>query len=397
MKEFFNSIRLILERNDELIKLKQESFNIFSILRNDSDEEHLHSRFLCELLDVNGSHLLGARFLRLFLNVLGVTKDEFELGDDAYVKVEKEKGTPNGRLDIYITNKRQAIIIENKIYANDQKGQLYRYYQYMRDTSSGGKLLYLTLDGKDADEESITKGEGKLQLGEGYFCISYQDEILEWLNDCFKESADAPTVRETIKQYILLIKKLTGQLSNKSMEKEMIKHIVDNYHIAKKIADNLWKAEQQVTTLFFEELRISVVEKLKSTNWEVLLSDDLFEMWAGLSIRSRSWPESIFVKLEGQSRILKHPCAMGIIAPKDKYDRIALSSQLDGFSAEYERSSNAWVLYHLRFNLSTSNSKEVLCDSIRRSQLVNDTANSLIELANGASDVLANIKPLTQA
>ena len=50
-----------------------------------------------------------------------------------------------------------------------------------------------------------------------------------------KESADRPILRETIKQYIILIKKLTNQLTNQKMEDEIKKLIIKNLHESQKI------------------------------------------------------------------------------------------------------------------------------------------------------------------
>lgn len=64
---FLNSATKILEHQKELIRVKGESFNLFSILKMESKENSTHSAFLGELLNPKGSHLLGDVFLRLFL------------------------------------------------------------------------------------------------------------------------------------------------------------------------------------------------------------------------------------------------------------------------------------------------------------------------------------------
>ena len=43
-----------------------EYFNIFSVLRLETKEVRLHSAFLAELLNPEGSHGLGKQFLELF-------------------------------------------------------------------------------------------------------------------------------------------------------------------------------------------------------------------------------------------------------------------------------------------------------------------------------------------
>ena len=74
-------------------KLRGECFNIFQILRMETDEEHTHSALLAEFLDPKGSHGCGNKFLHLFLQKLIL--DGFL--DESSTKVEIEKNI--GRID----------------------------------------------------------------------------------------------------------------------------------------------------------------------------------------------------------------------------------------------------------------------------------------------------------
>ena len=47
-------IKIIVNRSEEISKLKGENFNIFSILNLTTSENNLHSKFLNELLNING-------------------------------------------------------------------------------------------------------------------------------------------------------------------------------------------------------------------------------------------------------------------------------------------------------------------------------------------------------
>ena len=51
----------------KLNEISIDKFNIFSILRKSSDEVNLHSKFIYELLNPNGSHQQGDIFLNLFI------------------------------------------------------------------------------------------------------------------------------------------------------------------------------------------------------------------------------------------------------------------------------------------------------------------------------------------
>jgi hypothetical protein len=90
------------------------------------------------------------------------------------------------------------LVIENKIYAGDQTNQLKRYANHIKDK---GILLYLTLDGHEASEESL----GGLS-SDKYICISYEKEIREWLDECLcLIPKQAEQVQDGVSQYRDLI------------------------------------------------------------------------------------------------------------------------------------------------------------------------------------------------
>lgn len=194
-----------------------ERFNIFQILNVESNEVRTHSAFLAELLKPNGSHDMGARFLELFIHALGLPDFTPE---GAAIEIEKHIGTisadglTGGRIDICIFPKAgRPVFIENKIYAADQQNQLLRYHNY----DPNAKLLYLTLDGAEPGDFTTS---GAVAAG-SVQSVSYARDIVAWLEACRKEAAMQPLVRETITQYINLLKKLTGQNTNHLMTEEI--------------------------------------------------------------------------------------------------------------------------------------------------------------------------------
>lgn len=107
-------------------------------------------------------------------------------------------------IDILVRNQsKQAVIIENKIYAGDQDEQLWRYHQRMQ--VEGYREIwttYLTLDGAGPSEQSSKSLPVIL--------LSYETEIIAWLKDCIPLVAREPGVRESVFQYIELLQKLTS-------------------------------------------------------------------------------------------------------------------------------------------------------------------------------------------
>lgn len=209
--------RVQQDHADILAKATGEHFNIFQILRVGHLEVSTHSPILGELLNPKGKHGQGAAFLVLFLSRFEIS--DFD-ADSATVQMEYHAGTvtenSGGRIDLLIRDsKGKTILIENKIYAGDQEKQMVRYSNFAKNAH----LFYLTLDGKEPDNGKEI---------ESLCCISYSRDIINWLEDCRKESACVPTVRETITQYIHLLKQLTHQNTNTRMSENLTKAILQN-------------------------------------------------------------------------------------------------------------------------------------------------------------------------
>ncbi|MEZ9654042.1 PD-(D/E)XK nuclease family protein [Vibrio splendidus] len=68
--KLLNEISLINLKYEKLQEVTESDFNIFSILRNESDEVALHSRFIGELLNPEGSHNQGEVFQQILLQQL---------------------------------------------------------------------------------------------------------------------------------------------------------------------------------------------------------------------------------------------------------------------------------------------------------------------------------------
>ena len=201
-----------------------EMFNVFQVLNLSTAEVRTHSAFIRELLDPQGSHGLKTAPLSAFLSIVEevILPQSFDFRvDNASVRVEEYIGditddyNEGGRIDIIIEAKGKAIIIENKIDAGDQYKQLVRYHSYAESRYKGNHLLlYLTKSGYSASDSSTTNDEeGTLKEGKDYYCISYQEHIVQWLNICLSAAYDKPLIRETLVQYRNLILDLTNTMN----------------------------------------------------------------------------------------------------------------------------------------------------------------------------------------
>jgi hypothetical protein len=202
---------------ERALAVSGESFNIFEILNIGTLEVVTHSPMLAELLSPQGRHGLGSRCLRCFLS-------RFELRLDAEkTKVREEHyigqltDISGGRIDIFLSDGVNQVIIENKIYAGDQHNQLARY----RNDFPDAQIIYLTLDGRGPPGNSDPRSMH-------VHCRSYANDVLGWLEDCRQEATCTPLVRETIAQYIALIRRLTDQSSNSRMSTQIAKLALNN-------------------------------------------------------------------------------------------------------------------------------------------------------------------------
>ena len=249
-----SNTRRMLERAAGLYErygsAESEDFNIFSVLRAESDEVNLHSRFLAALLRHRKSRDAPLRnledFLRSFVDI-----DDFRL-DGA--EVERE----HHGIDILIRNpdSREAVVIENKIWARDQHRQLARYAESVEnDGYREPRLLYLTIDGSDPDEGSAD--------GRAVTPVSYR-EIIPWLERCQERAYDNPALRESVDQYIHLVRKLTGTDLEGTYMTALKELILENNNLVlvHDLSEAMFEAKVSLLTKFWEEIHCAARKRI---------------------------------------------------------------------------------------------------------------------------------------
>lgn len=198
-------------------------YNIFDIIKVNHLEEKVHTPFLTNLLDPKGTHSQGALFYESFIEILAASLPyirTFICSDYSYLNVIAEKNTGSfGEIDILLYNthpiERFAIIVENKIWASDQKEQLSRYYRYAIESLKVAPdrilLIYLTPYGNPASEISIQLSSAqKLQDSNSLLFISYKHHINQWLNSVLPY-VEANKVKQVLIQYIDTIKLICNE------------------------------------------------------------------------------------------------------------------------------------------------------------------------------------------
>ena len=131
IKYLLRDINIVRKKFEEREK-NEDNFNMFTILRKESDEVYLHSRFLSALLDPNGPHRLGTIFLNSFLDRI---ESDFEYDEKSLeVYPNNLNRSEYKEIDICFIDRigKRAVMVENKIYHKDSnhedKGQLENYY-----------------------------------------------------------------------------------------------------------------------------------------------------------------------------------------------------------------------------------------------------------------------------
>jgi hypothetical protein len=271
-----------IEREARAIAVSSgNAFNVFDALEIQRSELH-HSRLLAYLIDPAGNHGKGAVFLKAFLQIAGI--GDFDCSDrnikNITVKTEvqiPDNQETSGRIDIVIADAahpEKPVFIENKIYAGDQPQQLQRYHKY----KPKAHIIYLTLYGKVASDNSAGDVE--------YQKLSYANHIVRWLEDCQKWLAEGSSLWSALRQYVQIIKDLTGQGRRQEMENEVINAITKGTDSLRAFAQ-IWKLvksdydfERKITVNFLEKQFLPKMEELvQAEHLQVVPEKDFSAIW----------------------------------------------------------------------------------------------------------------------
>lgn len=214
----FKPFLKIIEQED---KKETPHYNLFTVLHIEYLEAQVHTPFLKNLFDINGSHSQKELFLFEFLEVvLNLNKTFIDNLNVEYFICREEYKISNGRIDIILfynppfKEDRFVVIIENKIFATDQKDQIKRYYEFCSNELKLGDhqihLIYLTPTISLPSLFSISAGmRDKLIEKNILHCVGYNPDIIKWLLKCIKK-LDSVKLISVINQYIELINLITN-------------------------------------------------------------------------------------------------------------------------------------------------------------------------------------------
>lgn len=282
------NLKALLQRldvvRDKITARKEgkENFNIFTCLMKYSDEENLHSRFISSILVPKGSHGLGFAPIDIILKTLN---SSFQYNQETIeVLPSFSNWSEYKEIDILLIDRRTkyAIIIENKIYACDSnhadEGQLECYYRRIIEEDKipqeNVEVYYLTIDGHEPSEESVSTSSKYKDLPDIVRCITYGNEITQWLQQCMQIACNKPYIRETIAQYINLIKEMANntEIEDRLEILKIISKNDDTLASAKLLFDNYkhiqWHTIFDLFNDFYSELEkrgYSIASKVENS------------------------------------------------------------------------------------------------------------------------------------
>ena len=239
----------------------KHDYNIFTLFHDFSDEVNLHSNFIASLLDPNGDHYKNDLFLKLFLETCGI--DDFSI-DTSTATVFKEFK----HIDIYISDGKKHIILENKVYAKDQPTQIARYIEAIKKEGAEDEdiyVLYLHPDGELPKENSLggyklNQNNTKLEKDGSsinFKVISYGKEILEWIDKCKNEVSNITDLNVFLSQYKDVIEMIYDRYKRiDEMETaKFVEIFKENYTAVSEIANNYQEMRKKIIDEFFENVK----------------------------------------------------------------------------------------------------------------------------------------------
>ena len=210
-----------------------KDINLFTILGMESKEVTAHSAFLYYIFkpfEINNA--IDDENLRVLYSYLRSKKTDLP-ENPININIYREKVFDNGRIDFLIIYDSDAIVIELKIYAEEQEDQIARYREYLRKNNyTEDNVFFLTpkkdWESKTGESIAISLPEvcdavlyviGKKRKNNEYNAILKQyEEIIKKIGDGYMEFSEVIKKGEDIviidKLYEERYQKLTSIMKN---------------------------------------------------------------------------------------------------------------------------------------------------------------------------------------
>lgn len=354
----------------------KHDYNIFTLFHGFNDEVNLHSNFIASLLDPNGDHYKGDLFLKLFLETCGI--DDFSI-DTSRATVFKEFK----HIDIYISDGKKHIILENKVYAKDQPTQIARYIETIKGEKAEEKdiyVLYLHPDGDLPKEKSLggyKLNQDKTKLVKcssiiNFKVISYGKEILEWIDRCKNEVSNITDLNVFLSQYKDVIEMIYDRYKriDEMNNKDLVEIFKKNYTAVSDIACNYEQTRRKIINDFFQNISDSLKDIYKEEKgFEISHPNNIITDYGKncqpIKITQKRW-ELFDFAIEFMDKDLKNPIIGFVKNEKSKSIELKYIT-MDGKIIK----NNYWIVYKditrddICKDIVNENFKKVLLDDIK--------------------------------
>lgn len=307
-KDFFEKVSGFLKQAEKHKRRGNNDFNPYLQMLSKNDEVRLHSRLICGFLNPLGKHYQGDVFLEEFLKCVEL-KEWF--GDTSNARVYKEYEN----IDMYITNGGQHIIVENKIWADDQPQQIQRYIekiakkqskdfneietseidsnddveyselessenitqQELNEAYENIAVLYLapaerkpsrySLGKWEIQGDSLVNGDNKVK----FKAISYKNEILKWIENSQAKVGCITNLNAALLFYKDVVQIITNKKENTmSLEKFLTEN---NMEENMKIVFEILKNKDKIMESYCEAIVEKHRKQIESKGFEIVKTD----------------------------------------------------------------------------------------------------------------------------
>ncbi len=287
---------------------KTYRFNFFESISDKWYRENFHSDILYTLLNPKTKEIGRKLFIQEFIKFLDLNKEQFDCDVDFEIIKEAPTGIikwndnngnereKKGFIDLLIRNKKQAIIIENKInYAPDMENQLVRYMKYVEEVLHihNYTVVYLTLINDknkrppiNSYDECFKKYTDKLRNGKvlkEIYAVNNEKSIAKtFLTKCQNELTKSKKQNSNIayvyvEQYKVLLNHLGGYAYMSTIDKKILEKIYSDEELFDLITDFniIWNNKESPIRKSDEQL----ITQIRSNKAYEKAANDFMDLW----------------------------------------------------------------------------------------------------------------------
>lgn len=407
-QEFFNEFEKAYKEYENKVKERRargiHDYNVFDVLEA---KEVKHSKFIASLLNPKGLHYQGDLFLNKFIEVCGI--DDFGL-DTSNAQAYREYEN----IDIYITDGNKHIIIENKRWTGDHNEQVARYIKTIIDKQNKDELseiyeriLVLYLTPFDTEIKSLggidEVGKDYLKLGQNQVAfrhISYENEILKWLNKVKIEIVNLTDLNVLISQYEKAVKKLINQ-GEKMANDIIIEQIKRNYKLCVNIHNEFENAKINLLNELFSKVTETLKKRIKTDDWEI--DHEITEIATYTKFFSAKLKEYNGKNHNGnyiyyciESQIGYNNILFGLVRSNEKMDKLNndcfqdIVKESDYCKSKSWKNGEWWAWCYCNQNFRNADDNLIL-EYLRNKEFISKIANDICDDLENLKDVLEKL------